>query len=108
MENEVLTRLRQLAELLADESRWTTKVLARDSRDWPVTETSDRACKWCLVGGLEKVCWDAPRGTAGAVFRYLQLAAAASSDASLASINDYQGHVSVMNVIHQAIVLASA
>lgn len=49
---EVLIALR---ELLSERSRWTKRTLARDKESKEVNPADDKACKWCILGGLMKV-----------------------------------------------------
>lgn len=40
------------SELIADEKRWTTSKMARDSSDNEVMLGSYRAAKWCAAGAI--------------------------------------------------------
>lgn len=45
----------KLRELLSDESKWTQTALARNKNNQIVAIASPEACKFCLIGGLDKL-----------------------------------------------------
>lgn len=45
----------KLRELLSDESKWTQRTMARDAENNCVPLASKDACKFCLVGALDKL-----------------------------------------------------
>lgn len=45
----------KLRELLSDESKWTKLTMARDAENNCVPLASSEACKFCLVGALDKL-----------------------------------------------------
>ena len=50
-----LDDLLSLRELLTPHGNWITGGYAQNSRGLPVPSTDPTACKWCLVGGINKV-----------------------------------------------------
>lgn len=53
--HEILAALEALDNLFSSSSRWTKDVMAR-SEESPIDPTDTKACSWCLLGGIEKVC----------------------------------------------------
>jgi hypothetical protein len=47
--------MKKLREVLSDKSKWTTRAMARDVADDCVAIHSKEACKFCLVGALDKL-----------------------------------------------------
>lgn len=52
---EALEKLKEVRELLGDESRWTRRTMARDRVGESVSPVDDTAVCWCLVGAIRKV-----------------------------------------------------
>jgi hypothetical protein len=44
----------KVAELLSDESKWTTRFLARDVNNNSCHFNEIYACKWCMLGAILK------------------------------------------------------
>lgn len=64
-----LAILERADEILADESKWTRGMCARDAGGLWVELSSPRACKWCLFGALERAARAfGLRTTPGSVF----------------------------------------
>jgi hypothetical protein len=40
----------KIKELLSDESKWCRGAFAKDKDGFPITESHQDACKWCLAG----------------------------------------------------------
>lgn len=47
--------MKKLRDILSDKSKWTQRTMARDANDDCVTVNSKEACKFCLVGALDKL-----------------------------------------------------
>lgn len=96
--HQVLKRARKL---LDKESAWTKWTFARDANDAPVDATDPKACKFCLIGALERAAWDmCLPGWVGAV--------PALTDATAASIpvwndNPTRTHAEVIAALDKAI-----
>lgn len=50
-----LTVLREMRELLSDESRWCKGYGARDEHGFEVGSNDPEACSWCLLGAHQSV-----------------------------------------------------
>lgn len=44
-----------VAELLTDESKWTKGTFARTANGNLTLDSSDDACRWCLIGAVRRV-----------------------------------------------------
>lgn len=44
----------KVQELLSDESKWTQHVFAKNSQGVPTDSTSPFACRWCLIGAVNR------------------------------------------------------
>lgn len=47
--------MKKLRDVLSDKSKWTQRAMARDADDVSVAVNSKEACKFCLVGALDKL-----------------------------------------------------
>ncbi len=47
--------MKKLRDVLSDKSKWTKRAMARDADDDCVGVHSKEACKFCLVGALDKL-----------------------------------------------------
>lgn len=47
--------MKKLRDVLSDKSKWTQRAMARDADDACVAVNSKKACKFCLVGALDKL-----------------------------------------------------
>lgn len=47
--------MKKLRDVLSDKSKWTKRAMARDTNDDCVAVNSEEACKFCLVGALDKL-----------------------------------------------------
>ena len=117
---ELLERARAL---LARESRWTQKALARDEAGQPVQACSDDAVSWCLLGALEheREEHDISQPDNSSALRQLFAASLSTSDfvspfvgediaariIHLELFNDSGSHRDILDVLGSAVLAAS-
>ena len=53
---EITTALKSIDALFVDESVWTQNASARNAHGDRVTPDDKTAVRWCLLGGISKVC----------------------------------------------------
>ena len=53
---KLIKKLIAARDLIKDFKNWTTHAFARDKSGEPCEINSKRACSWCAVGALYKVC----------------------------------------------------
>lgn len=114
MPSRTLERLEQLHDLFADERRWTKGIFAQNAEGADVSDpTSVEACKWCLLGGVMKVCglsstWMTTLETRGVEQRLRQALPSGFVNVhgvSITSFNDKSTHDAVVLLIDRAIAL---
>lgn len=49
-------KLIEAKAIIGDRSNWTRGVLAKDNDGKPVPPCDPRACQWCALGAISKVC----------------------------------------------------
>lgn len=54
MENQIPSILRLAGTILSNPEARCTGTLAEDLKGTPVPPTSDKACRWCLTGAMQK------------------------------------------------------
>lgn len=102
------------ADLIRDEDRWTTGVLARSRGGNPVKPTHHHAIKWCPIGAIYKVAdVDPIKGVGGrvphsvcAALCVLQMASAQMHKHSFEHVNDNQGHAAALHIMRRAWTIA--
>jgi hypothetical protein len=109
--SQVVEDLTAARDLIQDPSRWTLRVLARDTGKGEVVPESDLAACWCMAGALMKVCGRAAIGVAGdryvAAWGVVQRVTDARFKVPPTVVNDTRGHDAVMAVYAEAIRLAT-
>lgn len=87
-----------VAELLADETRWSIGAAARDKTGLiPVDPNSPTAASWCLIGAVNR-CYG--RGPAGDVI--LGTLYSMLGYVSLGQFNDSHSHAEVLALVQRA------
>lgn len=110
--DDVVDRLSEARELIADPRHWTSRAAARDAAGLPTFPVSDDAVCWCAMGALVRAT---DRRTMGyhPLFERCRLVLYAASielrpeaPTGIVVINDWYGHMSVLSVYDRAIELA--
>lgn len=93
--------LEKTRQLLSEPRRWTKNFAALDDRYEPVPVQSSEACRFCLVGAIER-CRDGDcYSSVPEVFRVLE--EVAGRDAVLFNDDMSTTHEDVLNVLDEAI-----
>jgi hypothetical protein len=106
MDSNVLTKLKALRELLGDRAKWSRCAYACDKQGYAVAPLSERACSWCLLGGVEKVYGEGVYSEMNEVTNALYITAAKMDMPEtkyLSRINDSLGYVAVITLIDKTI-----
>jgi len=101
-ESELLRRAWQLIE---QPEHWTTRVTARDEAGDQVRPEDGKACCWCAVGALEKICAEQGGDLASCTGVIRRLGDAAESlfgTRAIAQINDLHGHDGICRIFEHA------
>ena len=102
-ESELLRRALQVIE---QPEHWTTRVTARDEAGDQVRPEDGKACCWCAVGALEKICAEDGADLAsctGAIRRLGDAAEFLFGTRAIVQINDLHGHDGICRVFEHAI-----
>ncbi len=102
-ESELLRRAWQLIE---QPEHWTTRVTARDEAGDQVRPEDGKACCWCAVGALEKICAEQGADLAsctGVIRRLGDAAEFLFGTRAIAQINDLHGHDGICRIFQHAI-----
>ena len=92
-------------DLIAQEGRWTKKLLACTETRRPVMWHDEEACRWCAVGAVRRAALD----LVGEETRAQLLADEvlnACLPRNLSAINDQEGHAAVLAVFDWALATA--
>ena len=95
----LLSKLRDVRDLIADPEHWTTGAYARNGKGNPIGIDSTSAVRWCLIGACIKL-----EGPCGLAYSALSLQAKGKL---LLNVNDFEGHAGVLALIDKAIRRAS-
>ena len=95
---EVLIKAR---ELISDPNNWTAHAYARDAKGERVEINSPAACKFCALGAVQRVI-GRPHDPSLSRKAWNALHEQ-TSDYSVASVNDNEGHAAVMEMFDKAI-----
>lgn len=98
----IAENLKEVRALIADPSRWTQEVLARDASGNSVPTCSDSAVCWCFYGALAKVV------TADEYDAVSAFIDKNTHPDGMVNINDSYGHAEVMKQLDRMIEVADA
>lgn len=93
--SELRPHLIKARDLIADPSRWSRFSMARDANGSQVLVHSKEACRWCILGAIEKVV---PRHLVADVIDALLVKAAWLGHRSIDDLNDFGGHLKVLRL----------
>ena len=100
----ILDTLHGMRELLAEPSRWTQKVSARDAAGKSRDATDPCATSFCLVGAAQRVSPQGPTGVYyGLVTKHLADTLGRRWGIGLAKYNDTHTHTEVLALLNTAI-----
>ena len=95
----------EVKKLISDEKNFTTNVLARDDKGEGVFPQSQDACRFCLLGAIDRVCHlhkiaieqklEVEEQIKKAVYRW--------NYTSILDLNDNHGHSAVISVLDEVI-----
>jgi hypothetical protein len=93
-----LERLKATRALIADESNFTTIVMARDSKGVECASTAPEAARWCVVGAWLRITETYGQAAIISMQKLREL-----SNNNIFYVNDILGHKAVLNMLDDAI-----
>lgn len=87
-------------QLIEDESRWTTGVVARDQGNAPVCSLSPEAVRWCAMGAIAR-CYVHPREEMEVSMAARHLCQARHGTLSISRVNDGLGHAAILAILKE-------
>lgn len=83
----------KIRELLSDETKWCKNDVAQDKDGSAISATSDDACKWCLVGAIDKCYTDSTEDIWLKIYKYLNM--------SIGKFNDSHNFEDIKNLVEE-------
>lgn len=83
----------KIKELLSDETKWCKNDAAKDKNGNAVIPTSNDACKWCLVGAIDKCYTDSTEDIWFKIYMYLHT--------SIGDFNDSHNFEDIKNLVEE-------
>ena len=106
--NEVVDLLNKARKLIETPDRWCQGDFARDEKGESVITVSPEACKWCMIGALEKAADTLSLDSSLAYSDAREFLSVAVGESILSWWNDIEGrtHTEVLQAFDRAIKLA--